>query len=62
MDLKVLLAIAILAGAALGVMLAALAPAPVPVIIVRPDPAAYEIAGLLEEARRITAEAADDAR
>jgi len=60
-ETRFLLGVALLAGALAGLVLAMLAPAPVPVIVVRTDPAAYEIAGLLEEARRITAEAADDA-
>lgn len=60
-DLKFLLALAILLGAAAGVLLALLTPPPVPdVIVLHSDPAAYEIASLLEEARRIAAEAAAD--
>lgn len=61
-ELRTLLVIAIIGGALLGAVLALLEPAPVPVIIVRSDPAAYEIAGVMEEARQIIAEAADDAR
>jgi len=60
-DTKALIIIAIAAGTLLGVLLAP-DRTPAPVIVVHADPAAYEIAGLLEEARRITAEAADDAR
>lgn len=61
LDNRTLIIIALAAAAAAVALAAALAPPPVPVIIVRADPAAYEIAGLLEEARRITAEAAHDA-
>lgn len=59
--MKVLFLIALAAAALAGAVAGALAPPPAPVIVVRADPAAYEIAGLLEEARRITAEAAHDA-
>lgn len=59
-EMRAMLAVAVLAGALTGLVLALLAPAPVPVIVVRSDPAAYELAALQEEARRIAAEAADD--
>lgn len=61
-NLRLMLIIAVAGAAVLGAILGLLAEPPVPVIVVHADPAAYDIAGLLDEAREITAEAADDAR
>lgn len=58
-NLKIAIIIAVAAAAALGALLALLDGPPVPVIVIHHDPAAYEIAGLLDEARQITAEAAE---
>jgi hypothetical protein len=63
-DLKFVLGVALVVGAVVGLVLALLVPLPITEIIAAPDrdPAAYEVAGVLEEARRIAKEAADDAR
>lgn len=61
-DLKLAIGLALILGGALGLLAVLLTPAPprVEVTVVRSDPAAYHIAALLEEARRITEEAAGD--
>lgn len=58
---KTLLLIAIAAGALLGAALALLEPVPVHMVVLRSDPAAYDVSEVIEEARRIAKEAADDA-
>lgn len=60
MDMRIVLLTAVVAGLALGALLALAEQPRVQVTIMRADPAAYEIAGLLEEARRITEQAARD--
>jgi hypothetical protein len=60
-ELRIALGLALVAGALTGLILALLEPEPEPLrVVVIADPAAYELAGMFDEARRIVADAADN--
>jgi hypothetical protein len=59
-EFRVVLGLALIAGALTGLILALLEPDPEPFrVVVLADPAAYELAAMFDEARRIVAEASD---
>jgi hypothetical protein len=59
-ELRIALGLALVAGVLTGLILALLEEEPEPFrVVVIADPAAYELASMFDEARRIVAEAAD---